>query len=76
MYCILRFLNKGVAVIFCYFFSSALLISLSYPFICDLSYFLSLEITSTHATSVLYGCLLEAWRILADVLYGRLSVNH
>jgi hypothetical protein len=35
----LSFLNKGSTVIFCYLFSSALLISLNFPFICVLSYF-------------------------------------
>jgi hypothetical protein len=35
----LVFLNKGSTVIFCYLFSSALLISVNFPFICVLSFF-------------------------------------
>jgi hypothetical protein len=36
---LLLLLNKDSTIIFCYFFSSALLTSLNFPFICVLTFF-------------------------------------
>jgi hypothetical protein len=45
MYYLFRVWNKGSTVIFCYLFSSALLISLNFPFICVLFFFWPFRVT-------------------------------